>query len=113
MSKQIGSLHRSNSHPANLQTPIIPLFAFSPPDSPQINIPSSMNSDTNSDATVFDTISQFANSDIETPNEFADSEPSPSTTSQASSTLCSQPLFDPFNHRLIAYHRLPTPTFPK
>ena len=30
MSRQVGSLHRSNSHPANLQNPIpiIPLFAF-------------------------------------------------------------------------------------
>ena len=33
MSRQIGSLHRSNSHPANLQTQIsiIPLFVFPPP----------------------------------------------------------------------------------
>ena len=39
MSRQVGSLHRSNSHPANLQNilPIIPLFAFPPPDSPQAN----------------------------------------------------------------------------
>ena len=61
MSRQLGSLHRSNSHPANLQTqiPITPLFAFPPPDSPIINIPSSMNSDTNSDISVFHTISQF------------------------------------------------------
>ena len=40
MSRQLGSLHRSNSHPANLQTqiPIIPLFAFPPPDFPIIII---------------------------------------------------------------------------
>ena len=68
MSRQLGSLHRSNSHPANLQTqiPIIPLFAFPPPDSPIIIIPSSMNSDTNSDSSVFHTISQFNNSNVET-----------------------------------------------
>ena len=36
MSRQLGSLHRSNSHPTNLNTPItiIPLFAFPPPDFP-------------------------------------------------------------------------------
>ena len=83
MSRQIGSLHRSNSQPANLQNPIpiIPLFAFPPPDSPQFNTSSGMNSDTNSDITVFQTTSQFENSDLETPDEFADSEPCPSTYS--------------------------------
>ena len=62
MSRQLGSLHRSNSHPANLQNPvpILPLFAFPPPDF-VINIPSSTSSDTNSDASVFRTISQFNN----------------------------------------------------
>ena len=39
----------------------------------------SYNTSTN---TVFHTISQFNNSDIETPDDFADSEPSPSTFSQ-------------------------------
>ena len=75
MSRQIGSLHRSNSHPANLQNPlpIIPLFAFPPTDSPQANTSSGMNSDTNSDITLYTTIS-----DIETPEKFAESEPSPS-----------------------------------
>ena len=68
MSRQIGSLHRSISHPANLQNPvpIIPLFAFPPPESPHINTSSGMDSDANSDITVFNTISQFNNSDIET-----------------------------------------------
>ena len=81
MSRQIGSLHRSNSHPANLQNPlpIIPLFAFPPPESLHINTSSGMDSDANSDITVFHTISQFKNSDIETPDELANSEPSPST----------------------------------
>ena len=95
MSRQIGSLHRSNSHPANLQNPItiIPLFAFPPPDSPQTDTSSGMNSDTNSGITVFQTISQFNNSDIETPDEFADSEPSPSTYTQTNSSTFSKPPF--------------------
>ena len=41
-----------------------------------------MDSDDTSTNTVYHTISQFNNSDIETPDEFADSEPSPSTFSQ-------------------------------
>ena len=96
MSRQVGSLHRSNSHSANLQNqlPIIPLFAFPPPDSPQANTSSGMNSDTNSDITVYTTISQFNNSDIETTDEFADSELSPSTHTPTSSTTFSKPLSD-------------------
>ena len=97
MSRQIGSLHRSNSHPANLQNPIhvIPLFAFRPPSSPQTNTSSGMNSDTNSDITVFQTISQFNNSDVETPDEFADSEPSPSTHTKTNSSTFSKTSFQP------------------
>ena len=84
MSRQLGSLHRSISHPANLQNnlPIIPLFAFPPPQSPHDDTSSSMESDTNSNTTVYITISQFNNSDIETADKFANSEPSPSTLSQ-------------------------------
>ena len=80
MSRQVGSLHRSISHPANLQNnlPIIPHFAFPPPQSPHHNTSSSIESDTN----IFNTISLFNNSDIEKPDEFANSEPSPSTFSQ-------------------------------
>ena len=98
MSRQLGSLHRSNSHPANLQNPvpIIPLFAFPPPDY-VINIPSSTNSDTNTDTSIFRTISQLNNSDLETPDEFANSEPSPSTYSQTNSQNFSQPYFKPIN----------------
>ena len=98
MSRQLGSLHRSNSHPANLQNPvpIIPLFAFPPPDF-VINIPSSTSSDTNSDASAFHTISQLNNSDLETPDEFAESEPSPSTYSQNNPSNFSQPPFRPIN----------------
>ena len=84
MSRQVGSLHRSISQPANLQNnlPIIPLFAFSPPQSPHHNTSSSMESDTNSNTTVYKTISQFNNSDIETPDKFANSEPCSSTFSR-------------------------------
>ena len=110
MSRQIGSLHRSKSHPANLHTqiPIIPLFAFPPPDSPVINIPSSMNSDTYSDISVFHTISQFNNSDVETPDEFADSEPSPSTHTQTISSAFSKPPFRPIQ----TSHPLPSLSTP-
>ena len=41
-----------------------------------------MKSDTNSKTTVYNTISQFNNSDIELPDEFVNSKPSPSTFSQ-------------------------------
>ena len=41
-----------------------------------------MDSEANSTTTVYNTISQNKNSDIESPDEFADSEPSPSTFSQ-------------------------------
>ena len=106
MSRQIGALHRSNSHPANLQTPIpiIPLFVFPAPESPVIKIPSSTNSDTNSDISVFHTISQFNNSDVETPDEFVNSEPSPSTHSQTHPSAFSKPPFQPIQ----ASHPLPS-----
>ena len=112
MSRQLGSLHRSNYHPAILQTriPIIPLFDFPPPDFPIINIPSSMNSDTNSDISVFHTISQFDNSNVKTPDEFADSEPSPSTHTQTNSSVFSKPPFQP----IPSSHPLPfvsTPSY--
>ena len=95
MSRQIGALHRSNSHPAKLQNPIpnIPLFAFPPPDFPVFSIPSSTNSDTNSDISVLHTISQFNNSDIETLDEFADSKLSPSTHTQTNPSVFSRPPF--------------------
>ena len=84
MSRQVGSLYRSISHPANLQNPlpITILFDFPPPESPHVNTSSGMDSDTNSEITVFNTISQFKNSDIETPDKFANSEPSPPAFSQ-------------------------------
>ena len=58
-----------------------------------------MNSDTNSDITIYATISQFNNSDIETPDEFADSEPSPSPHTQTSSTTFSKHPFRPIQHQ--------------
>ena len=112
MSRQLGSLHRSNSHPANLKTqiPIIPLYAFPPPDFSIINIPSSTNSDTNSDTSVFHNISQLNNSNVETPDEFADSELSPSTYTQTNSPVFSKPPFQP----IPSSHPLPfvsTPSY--
>ena len=96
MSRQLGSLHRSNSHPTNLPSsiPIIPLFAFPPPDFPPSNVTSGMNSDTNSQISVLYSISQLNNSNIETPDEFADSEPSPSNNFHNPSHF-SQPPFQP------------------
>ena len=96
MSRQLGSLHRSNSHPTNLPSsiPIIPLFAFPPPDFPSSNVTSGMNSDTNSHISVLYSISQLNNPNIETPDEFADSEPSPSNNFHNPSNF-SQPPFQP------------------
>ena len=96
MSRQLGSLHRSNSHPTNLTSsiPIIPLFAFPPPDFPSSNVTSGMNSDTNSQISVLYSISQLNNPNIETPDEFADSEPSPSNNFHNPSHF-SQPPFQP------------------
>ena len=96
MSRQLGSLHRSNSHPTNLHSPIpiIPLFAFPPPDFPSSNVTSGMNSDTNSHISVLYSISQLNNPNIETPDEFADSEPSPSNNFHNPSNF-SQPPFQP------------------
>ena len=97
MSRQLGSLHRSNSHPTNLTTPIpiIPLFAFPPPDFPSSNVTSGMNSDTNSHISVLYSISKLNNPNIETPDEFADSEPSPSNNFHTNSLNFSQLPFQP------------------
>ena len=120
MSRQLGSFRRSNSNPANLQTqiPINPLFAFPPPDFPITNIPSSTKSDTNSDISVYHSISQFNNSNVETPDEFADFEPSSSTYTQTSSSFFSKTPFQPIpsNHPLPSvstpsYASQVTPTY--
>ena len=111
MSRQLGSLHRSNSHPTNLTTPIpiIPLFAFPPPDFPTSNVTSGMNSDTNSHISVLYSISQLNNPNIETPDEFADSEPSPSNNFHINSSNFSQPP-DPTNST-PSYASQVTPTY--
>ena len=98
MSRQLGSLHRSNSHPTNLTTPItiIPLFAFPPPDFPTINVTSGMNSDTNSQISVLYSTSQLNNPNIETPDEFADSEPSPSNHFHTHPQFFPNPLFNQY-----------------
>ena len=107
MSRQVGYLYRSISHPANLQNPIhiIPLFAFPPTESPHINKSSCMDSDTYSDIPVFNTISQFNKSDIETPDEFANYEPSP--------PAFSQPPFDLFTPSTKMVPPRPFLIFPK
>ena len=81
MSRQIGSLNRSYSYPSNLQrhSPNKSISDFTPFFSPSYtNNSPRMDSDDFSTHTVFHTISQFNNSDIETPDEFENSEPSPS-----------------------------------
>ena len=95
MSRQNGALHRSISHPANLQSNllIISPFAFPPPQSPYANTSSSMESDTNFNTTVYNTVSQLNNSDIETPDEIANSQPSPSTFYQPPFQPMHSPLF--------------------
>ena len=52
-----------------------------------------MNSDTNSDISVLYSISQLNNPNIETPDEFAESEPSPSNNFQTNSSVFSKPPF--------------------
>ena len=111
------SLKFPPSQPPN-SNPNYPTFASPPPDFPIIIIPSSTNSDTNSDISVFHTISQFNNSNVEIPDEFADSEPSPSTHTQTNSSVFSQPPFRPIqsNHPLpslstASYASQVTPTY--
>ena len=98
MSRQVGSLNRSFSYPANLQSnlPLILLFSFTPPESPHENASSGMDSDINSNITVYNTVSQFNNSDLETPDEFDNSKTRPSTFSQPPfQPLYSQIRFEP------------------
>ena len=120
MSRQLGSLHRSNSHPTNPNTPItiIPLFAFPPPDFPTNNITSGMKSDTNSHISVLYSISQLNNPDIETPDEFADSEPSHPIIFKPIPQFFRNPLFNQSHHITRSHpflhppmlHKLPQPT---
>ena len=85
MSRQIGSLSRSLSYPSNLQrqSPNISISDLTPsPASSYTNNSPRMNSDDTFTHTVFHAISQFNSSDIETLDEFQNSEPSTSTFSQ-------------------------------
>ena len=69
-------------YPSNLQrhSQISPIFYILPyPEPSYTNNSPSMNSDNTSSNTFFHTISQFNNSDFETPDQFADFETSPST----------------------------------
>ena len=75
------SIHFPPSQPSEQPTHH-PTFCFPPPTSPHHNTLSNMESDTNSNTTVSNTISQFNNSDIETPDKNANSEPSPPNFSQ-------------------------------
>ena len=71
-----------------------------------------MGSDANSDITVFHTISQFENSDLETPDELADSEPSLSTFSRPRPLHFLNPLLDPYEPHSKPYHvSFMTPTY--
>ena len=68
-----------------------------------------MESDTNSNTTVYNTISQLNNSDIETPDEFTNSEPSPSTFSQPPfQPLHSQVKIEPPSPPSSISHAIPT-----
>ena len=68
-----------------------------------------MESDTTSNTTVYNTISQFNNSDIETLDEIAISEPSPSIFSQPPfQPLHSQVKIEPFSPPSAISHVTPT-----
>ena len=67
-----------------------------------------MNSDTTPDISVFYTKSQFKISDTETHDEFADSEPSPSTYTQTSCSTFLKPPFQP----LRPHHQFTSPSTP-
>ena len=73
-----------------------PTFCFPATRFPNTsNITSGMNSDTNSNISVLYSISQLKNPNIETFDEFADSEPSPSNNFRTNSSVFSKPPFQP------------------
>ena len=101
MIRQIGSLNSSLSEPISDPTSS-PLPSFTN-NSPR------MDSDDDSTNTVFHTISQLNNSDIDTPDELQNSEPSPSLFSQP---LPSAPHHNPrlnFPSSFLFYRRSPNP----
>ena len=82
MRRQIGSLNRSLSYPSILQrhSPNISSSGLTSSPLPSFTKNSlRMDSDDDFTNTIFHTISQFNNSDIETPDEFPNSELSSST----------------------------------
>ena len=89
MSRQVESLNRSLSYPTNLQ-PHDSLIVFSDLNVspwPSFSSNSSRMDSDDSKQTVFNTISNFINSEVETPDEFVDSSnetdvPSPITDDQ-------------------------------
>ena len=86
---QIPSNQPPHSNPNN------PTFCFPTTRFSNYYIYSSMNSDTNSDISFLYSISQLNNSNLETPDEFADSEPSPSNNFQTNSSVFSKSPFQP------------------
>ena len=80
MSRQIGSLNRSLSYPASLQrhSSLISLSELTSYPLPTFTTNSPRMESDDSTQTNFHAIFQFTNSDLDTPDEFQDSEPSPS-----------------------------------
>ena len=111
MSRHLGSFNRSLSYPSNLHchSPNISNtdLTSSPLPSFTNNSPRS-DSDDDSTNTIFHTISKFKISDVESPDEFQNSEPSPSTFSQTPSVHSTPQL--PMN---LPQLLLPTPTQPQ
>ena len=105
MSRKIGSLNGFLSYPWNLQRHksfiSISEITFSPLPSFRSNSPHTESDD--STQTVFNTVSIYNNSDIETPDDFIDSEPSPTIFSQTpfqpiTPFIPDEPYLSPFSH---------------
>ena len=69
--RNLALVNIANSRPNHMKSPIQHIVTQQPQNLTNLNTSSGMDSATNSDSTVFNTISQFNNSDIETPDEFA------------------------------------------
>ena len=86
MSRQIGSLNRSLSYPSNHQphSSRISLSDLTSSPLPSFTTNSPRMDSDDSTHTVFNTISRLDNSDIDNPDDFKNSKPSPSIFSQTS-----------------------------